>query len=78
VNTLWKSELVTRPASRYAREKAMPWWIDRFPREINPDDKPELKRVYVPLEDAKLERLLEASAPTGRSLEEVIQERASP
>ena len=32
-----------------------------------------MKRVYVPLEDGKLDRLLEASQATGKTVEELIQ-----
>ena len=35
---------------------------------------PATELVHVPLEDAKLERLLEASEMTGRSIDELVSE----
>ena len=41
----------------------------------DPDQKsPELKRVYVALDDYRLERLLDLSAATGKTVEQLIQE----
>jgi predicted DNA-binding protein len=37
-------------------------------------EKPEFKRIYVPLGDAKLERLLAMSSATNRTIEQLIQE----
>jgi hypothetical protein len=36
-----------------------------------------MKRVYVPIEDAKLDRLLEASEATGQTIEQLIQQAVS-
>jgi len=35
--------------------------------------KPLMKRIYVPIEDAKLDRLLEESEATGLTVEQLIQ-----
>jgi hypothetical protein len=40
-------------------------------------ERPELKRVYVTLEEAKLDRLLEVSQATGLTVEQLIQEAVS-
>ena len=37
-------------------------------------EQPKLKRILIPLEDAKIARLLEASAATGKTIEQLIQE----
>jgi hypothetical protein len=40
---------------------------------VEPEQPKPMKRVYVPVEDAKLDRLLEASEATGLTVEQLIQ-----
>lgn len=64
--TFFKPELVIRP--RYA--------LDQHPQH-GADVSYATELVYVPLEDAKLERLLEASEATGLTIEEIVQAAVS-
>jgi hypothetical protein len=43
---------------------------------MNPDQKPEYTRVYIPIENAKVERLLELSAAIGRTPPSPSQRRS--
>jgi hypothetical protein len=44
-----------------------------YDRDVNAEQSKPMKRVYVPIEDAKLDRLLEASEATGLTVEQLIQ-----
>ena len=66
--TFFKPELVIRPRSRYT--------LDQHPQH-GADVSYATELVYVPLEDAKLERLLEASEATGLTIEEIVQAAVS-
>jgi hypothetical protein len=66
--TFFKPELVIRPRSRYT--------LDQHPQH-GADVSYATELVYVPLEDTKLERLLQASEATGLTIEEIVQAAVS-